>query len=354
MSTRSMIALKIGPDKYKSIYCHYDGYLTYVGAILLDHYNTKEKLEKLLELGDLSSLDIKTEPDPNLPHSFDGVRQDDVCVAYGRDRGETGTEAKIMTLHELVNVDWIQYVYILGPDNEWNYYSYNYDDMENLRNVKEDLDMNSPQIEDLEDMYALYQRACYIRIMWYIGGLVLLAAVLPTALVRIPINTGVPDLSAKLCASRRCVALGKVLVYCLLVLLLSLLTALIQSAIYASSVMNQLGLGYCLRCLVWRMLQDLAVLSIPLYIAFLCHNAVLATVLNLGYGCLCCWLNILAAGQETVLFIPFPAFLHGLRSLWQPEASPLWLVVSALVSLGYILVFGWLSVRQFAKAKTQP
>lgn len=220
--------------------------------------------------------------------------------------------------------------------------------------VKEDLDMNSPQIEDLEDMYALYQRACYIRIMWYIGGLVLLAAVLPTALVRIPINTGVPDLSAKLCASRRCVALGKVLVYCLLVLLLSLLTALIQSAIYASSVMNQLGLGYCLCCLVWRMLQDLAVLSIPLYIAFLCHNAVLATVLNLGYGCLCCWLNILAAGQETVLFIPFPAFLHGLRSLWQPEASTLWLVASALVSLGYILVFGWLSVRQFAKAKTQP
>ena len=142
MSTRSMIALQTGPDEYKAIYCHYDGYLSYVGAILLDHYNTKEKLEKLLELGDLSTLDIKTDPDTNFPHSFEfSQRQDDVCVAYGRDRGETGTEAKIMTLHELVNVDWVQYVYILGPDNEWNYYSYNYDDMENLRNVKEDLDM---------------------------------------------------------------------------------------------------------------------------------------------------------------------------------------------------------------------
>ena len=220
-----------------------------------------------------------------------------------------------------------------------------------LEQTKEDLDINSPQAETLEDLYAVYQQAGYIRIMWYIGGLFLMAAVLPTVLVRIPINSGVPDLSAKLCGSRRRVALGKLLVSCFGVLLLSLLTALIQSAIYAPSVSGQLGFGYCLRCLIWRMLQDLAVLSIPLYIAFRCRNAVMTTVLNLICGGLCCWANILAAGRETALFIPFPAWLHGLRSLWQPGASPLWLLLSALVSLAYILFFGWLSVRRFERSE---
>ena len=112
--------------------------LTYVGAILLDHYNTKEKLEKLLELGDLSLLDIKTEPDPNLPHSFDGVRQDDVCVAYGRDRGEQGTEAKIRTLNQLLNADWIEYFYIFGEDDKWHYYSCE-DEITEEHDLEEDL-----------------------------------------------------------------------------------------------------------------------------------------------------------------------------------------------------------------------
>ena len=30
----------------------------------------------------------KIHPDPNLEHSFDGERQDDVCLFYTRDRGE--------------------------------------------------------------------------------------------------------------------------------------------------------------------------------------------------------------------------------------------------------------------------
>ena len=109
--------------------------------------------------------------------------------------------------------------------------------------------------------------------------------------------------------------------------------------------MVQLGFGYCLRCLVMRLLMDWSILSIPVYVAFLCRNTVMTALLNLAYGCLCCWINILAAAREGVLFIPFPAWLHGLRSLWQPGASPLWLILSALVSLAYILAFARLSVQ---------
>lgn len=55
MSTRSRIAIEIG-DKVKSIYCHSDGYPEGVGAILKKHYTDPEKIEKLMELGDLSRL----------------------------------------------------------------------------------------------------------------------------------------------------------------------------------------------------------------------------------------------------------------------------------------------------------
>ena len=40
MSTRSYIAMKTGENTYKAVYCHYDVYLAYNGAMLLEYYNT--------------------------------------------------------------------------------------------------------------------------------------------------------------------------------------------------------------------------------------------------------------------------------------------------------------------------
>lgn len=114
MSTRSFIAKQIDNDSYLTIYCHSDGYLTYNGAMLIDIYNTSEMVDKLIALGDLSSLNIKLEPDPNYPHSFDyDKQQEDVTVAYGRDRNYKDTGARIMTLKELDDPEnWTEYVYI--------------------------------------------------------------------------------------------------------------------------------------------------------------------------------------------------------------------------------------------------
>ena len=121
MSTRSNIGIEISKGKYKYIYCHSDGYLTYNGAMLIDHYKDREKVEKLINLGDISVLKRKIDPDPTKPHSFDyNQRQDDVVVAYGRDRGETGTEARIGTLKDMCD-GWIEYVYIYTLDNKWVY-----------------------------------------------------------------------------------------------------------------------------------------------------------------------------------------------------------------------------------------
>jgi hypothetical protein len=60
MSTRSRIAIETESGTVKSIYCHFDGYVSGVGKTLFNHYD-REKLEKLIELGDISSLGESTE-----------------------------------------------------------------------------------------------------------------------------------------------------------------------------------------------------------------------------------------------------------------------------------------------------
>ncbi len=40
-----------------SIYCHHDGYLSYNGDILVNHYQTEEKVRELISLCDISSLE---------------------------------------------------------------------------------------------------------------------------------------------------------------------------------------------------------------------------------------------------------------------------------------------------------
>ena len=79
MSTRSTISAWCKDGKVRSIYCHWDGYPSHNGAILMNHYNTQDKIEALLALGDISTLKESV----------------DQTVAYGRDEGETGCEARV-------------------------------------------------------------------------------------------------------------------------------------------------------------------------------------------------------------------------------------------------------------------
>lgn len=148
ISTRSYIAKKIGEDAYLTIYCHADGYLTYNGAMLLDRYNTPERVDALLALGDLSTLQEKLEPDPNSPHSFNyDERQEGVTVAYGRDRGETGTEARVATLADLNDEsNWTEYVYVFDENNKWKYFKTG-QAKNGLRDVHDDLEKEYQQYD---------------------------------------------------------------------------------------------------------------------------------------------------------------------------------------------------------------
>jgi hypothetical protein len=92
MGTRSRIGVMFG-DTCRSVYCHWDGYLEHNGAILQKHYNSA-KAANLVALGDLSSLRPDVLVADGVEHSFEKPAED-ICVFYGRDRGETGTEFKI-------------------------------------------------------------------------------------------------------------------------------------------------------------------------------------------------------------------------------------------------------------------
>ena len=56
MATRSTIAIAREDGTVAKIYCHWDGYLEYNGDLLVKYYNTPEKVEALIALGDLSAL----------------------------------------------------------------------------------------------------------------------------------------------------------------------------------------------------------------------------------------------------------------------------------------------------------
>lgn len=128
MGTRSRIGVMHG-DKVKSVYCHWDGYLSHNGRLLQDHYDSA-KANHLVAMGDLSSLGrVIGEAHPFSPHTtaedkalYEAAKEAGYCTFYTRDRGETGTEFKVAhTFEEFVEQAdgcGAEYYYIM-KDGVW-------------------------------------------------------------------------------------------------------------------------------------------------------------------------------------------------------------------------------------------
>jgi len=113
MSIRSSIAVRHNDGSVSLIYCHNDGYFSYNGRILKEHYKDIEKVECLISFGDLSSLRENIGKTNSMKdHSFDNPKKD-ICIFYGRDRGETGVEP-------LKFVSLLEY-FLQAPIHEYNY-----------------------------------------------------------------------------------------------------------------------------------------------------------------------------------------------------------------------------------------
>lgn len=140
MSTRSYIGIELDDGRIMGSYCHSDGYLTYNGAMLLDHYSDRAKVEKLISFGDMTALNENIDPFPGCEHNFDH-RQEGVTVFYGRDRGEKGTEPRIVDLKDINSPDsWIEYCYVYGKDGKWRYFVCGQNEHPVFRDLKEGLD----------------------------------------------------------------------------------------------------------------------------------------------------------------------------------------------------------------------
>ena len=94
MGTRSNIGIVNEDASVTAIYCHWDGYPSHNGKTLLNRYNDISIVNQLMLLGDLSSLREKLYPNDSKPHTFQN-QQEDVCVAYGRERSESDVGCKI-------------------------------------------------------------------------------------------------------------------------------------------------------------------------------------------------------------------------------------------------------------------
>lgn len=137
MSTRSNIVMLNEDGSLESIYCHWDGYPSHNGRLLYENYTDPAKIRKLMKLGDISILGEEI----GRKHAFDRfgkkkytpyqvTRKDGTkvggCTAYGRDRGETGTESthypNMEAMIAMLEEAWTEWVYYFRvADGKWYY-----------------------------------------------------------------------------------------------------------------------------------------------------------------------------------------------------------------------------------------
>jgi hypothetical protein len=106
MATRSRIAIENQDGSVTSVYCHWDGYIKSNGVILNENYNTKDKVEELIALGDLSSLDITI----------------DRTVSYHRDQGDDLIQIPFSNVEDLFEDGFrsgVEYIYCFTKDGFW-------------------------------------------------------------------------------------------------------------------------------------------------------------------------------------------------------------------------------------------
>ena len=103
MATRSVISKidkKVNNGEITAVYCHSDGYLSWNGKILNEHYTNGNKVDELLSNGGISVLNENIGK-PGLDFSdykkFHSLKQ---SRFYHRDRGE---ELKIQTWNDGLN-----------------------------------------------------------------------------------------------------------------------------------------------------------------------------------------------------------------------------------------------------------
>lgn len=111
MSTNSRIGIRNSNDTIRSIYCNWDGYPEYTGKILVEHYKDINKINQLLNLGNISILG----PEIGEKQDFYNPTNEVWVLAYGRDRGEDSEGVTFPTMYKFLNyLEDYNYLYYNG------------------------------------------------------------------------------------------------------------------------------------------------------------------------------------------------------------------------------------------------
>jgi hypothetical protein len=157
MSTNASISIQEN-KKITTIYNHWDGYIEALGETLIQNYTDPEKVKKLIELGDASSIGKTVEPSKlTQKFGFDGslsdefkalsskqkheLRKDDqsdnYSLFYGRDRGEKDIEAReYNSIADMYRHEGQEYNYLF-KDGKW-YVSYS--EKPNFKSLKDEIE----------------------------------------------------------------------------------------------------------------------------------------------------------------------------------------------------------------------
>jgi len=135
MSTPCFVAIQRDNGEYGSVVIHSDGYGTYMGPMLLKHYIDPDKIERLIELKDVSVFrehigrkhyfhDIMMQH--KIPWDIQPQNIFGWTTFYGRDRGENVSnmnESKWNSYTELMRfaMSWHTWIYVFTLQNEWKF-----------------------------------------------------------------------------------------------------------------------------------------------------------------------------------------------------------------------------------------
>lgn len=169
MATRSRIGIMRKDETIDHIYCHWDGYPEYNGSYLYDHYSNINKLNQLIKLGDMSSLQVNLFPEKDKEHSFgvqDGERQKNVSLFYRRDREEDWDKTQpqfsknLKRFKEHCRYGGCEYAYLFDERNSTWYVAdipYEIEDKISFKELKYELfNLNVDMDSSLKEDYIIF------------------------------------------------------------------------------------------------------------------------------------------------------------------------------------------------------
>ena len=145
MATRARIGLLQDDLSVLSVYHHWDGYPEWLGVTLKEQYNTKEKIAKLIDGGNMSSCYSDNQYDEE---KQEFVKNDPKPEYYGGD-DERPRLSRNFTQFAFDSKSGEEYLYLF-VDNEWNGFSldhkYSEEDWEILDTKVNPVEIPEPEV----------------------------------------------------------------------------------------------------------------------------------------------------------------------------------------------------------------